>query len=91
MGTEAGEMDAAVGSYEERRLLVPLEGQSGAERDDPQPQGRTDPLQDSGVAGELTGNPPPGGVSHPVVENVVRDVVGNKWVHLPVPFYEASM
>ena len=63
MGAEAGEMDPAVRSYEERRLLVPLEGQSGTERDDPQTQGRAEPLQDPEVAGELTGQPPPVGVS----------------------------
>ena len=75
MGAETGEMDVAVRSYEEGRLLVPLEGQSGAERDDAQAQGRADPLQDPEVAGELTCQPPPVGVSHPVVQDEVRDVV----------------
>ena len=86
MGAEAAEMDPAVSSYEERRLLVALEGQPGAERDDPQTQGRAEPLQEPEVAGELTGQPPPVGVSHPVAEDHGRYVVGNKWVHLPVPF-----
>ena len=81
----------AVCSYEEGRLLVPLEGQSGAERDDSQAQCRAGRLQDSGVARELTGQPPPVGVSHPVVQDEVRDVVGNKWVHLPVPFCETPV
>ena len=84
-------MDVAVRSYEEGRLLVPLEGQSGAERDHPEAQCRSEALQDPEMAGELTGQPPPVGISHPVAQDEVRDVVGNKWVHLPVPFCETPM
>ena len=62
-------MDAPVRSHEERRLLVPLERQSGAERDDPHSQGRADPLQDAEVTGELAGQPPPVGVSYPVADD----------------------
>jgi hypothetical protein len=46
LGAEAGQLNASVRSNEERRLLIPLEGQSGAERDDPQAKGRADRLQD---------------------------------------------
>jgi hypothetical protein len=35
MWSEAREMDTPVGSNQERRFLVPLEGQSGAEGHDP--------------------------------------------------------
>jgi hypothetical protein len=84
-------MDVAVRPYEEGRLLVPLEGQSGAERDDPQAQSRADPLQDPEVTGELTGQPPPVRIPHPVAQDELRDVVGNKWVHLPVPFCETPV
>ena len=48
---EAGQLDASVRSNKECRLLIPLEGQSGAERDDPQAQSRADRLQEPRGAG----------------------------------------
>jgi hypothetical protein len=84
-------LDASVGSNEERRLLIPLEGQSGAERDDPQAEGRADRLQDSRAAGEFVRKSPPVRVSNPVAQDQGGYIVGNKWVHLPVPFCEAPV
>jgi hypothetical protein len=91
MGAETGEMDAPVGSHHERRLLVALEGQSGAEGDDPQAQGRADRLKAPRAAWELFGQTPPVGISYPVAQDQGRNIVRDKWVHLPVPFCEAPV
>jgi hypothetical protein len=84
-------LDPPVGSNVKRRLLIPLEGQSGAERYDPQAQGRPDRLQDSPAAGEFERKSPPVRVSNPVAQDQGGYIVGNKWVHLPVPFCEAPV
>jgi hypothetical protein len=84
-------MDTSVGSNHQRRLLVPLEGQSGTEGHEPEPQGRADRLKDSRAARELFGKSPSVGISHPVALDQGRYIVRNKWVHLPVPFCEAPV
>jgi hypothetical protein len=91
MWSEAREMDTPVGSNQERRFLVPLEGQSGAEGHDPEAQRRAHRLEDPRAAGELFGKSPPVGISNPVALDQARYIVRNKWVHLPVPFCEAPV
>ena len=84
-------MDPSIGSNEESRLLIPLEGQSGAERDDPQAQSRADRLKDSRAAGKFVPKSPRVRVPNPVAQDQGGYIVGNKWVHLPVPFCEAPV
>jgi hypothetical protein len=91
MWSEAREMDTSVGSNHQRRLLVPLEGQSGAEGHDPEAQGRADRLKNSRTAGELFGKSPSVGISYPVALDQGRYIVRNKWMHLPVPFCETPV
>jgi len=83
---ERRQLHALAGSHEEGRLLVALQRQSGAERHDPQAE-RGSNLP-AGAVGELVGQSAPVGLPNPVLEDQARNVLGNKWVHVPVPFYE---
>jgi hypothetical protein len=91
MWSHGGDVDTPIGSHKEGSLLVRLEGQSGAEGDEPEAQGRADVLQDPKVARELVRQAPPVRVSNPVAQDQGGYIVGNKWVHLPVPFCEAPV
>ena len=89
LGAEPHQLHAPVGSHQEGRLLLALERQPGAERHHSQSERRSN--FSSGAMGDLVGQSPSVGLPNPVFEDQARNVGGNKWVHVPVPFYEPVM
>ncbi|CAN5612066.1 hypothetical protein BH20ACT23_BH20ACT23_20190 [soil metagenome] len=69
--------------------MTALEAESAAERHEPQAQRRSNPP--ARAAGELVGQSPPVGLPNTVLEDQVRNIWGNKWVHVAVPFYEPGV